>query len=85
MPAESDPPADIYTAPASSNNDGKWSPRVLIRHAERSHSKLPGIRKIPLRALAVILLVAVLNVLAWIAAAVVLVCLPLRHFEDTSS
>lgn len=84
MTPESNPPADLYSAPVSSNNDSKWSPRLLIRHAESSHSRLPGIRKIPLRALAVILLVAVLNVLVWIAAAVVLVCLPFRcHFEDT--
>ena len=84
MTPESNPPADLYSAPVSNNNDSKWSPRVLIRHAERSHSRLPGIRKIPLRALAVILLVALLNVLVWIAAAVVLVCLPFCHVEDTS-
>lgn len=55
--------------------DSKWSPQVLIRQAERSHRRLPGIRKIPLRAIAIILFIALLNVLVWIAAAVVLVSL----------
>jgi high-affinity nickel-transport protein len=34
---------------------------------------MPGIRKIPLRAIAVILFVALINVVVWIAAAIVLV------------
>jgi hypothetical protein len=55
-------------------DDKKWSTKSLIRHAERSHSKLPGIRKVPLRSIAVILLVAVVNVVVWVAVAVVLVC-----------
>ncbi|KAL4888489.1 nickel transport protein [Aspergillus ambiguus] len=50
----------------------KWSPERLIRHAQRSHSRMPGIRKIPLRAIAVILFVALVNVAVWIAAAIVL-------------
>lgn len=50
----------------------KWYPRALIRQAERSHGRLPGIRKVPLRAIAAILFIAFLNVLVWIAAAVVL-------------
>ncbi|KAL4867399.1 hypothetical protein BDV12DRAFT_186692 [Aspergillus spectabilis] len=53
-------------------DDKKWSTKSLIRHAERSHSKLPGIRKVPLRSIAVIMLVAVVNVVVWVAVAVVL-------------
>ncbi|KAL5332900.1 high-affinity nickel-transport protein-domain-containing protein [Aspergillus crustosus] len=53
-------------------DDKNWSTKSLIRHAERSHSKLPGIRKVPLRSIAVILLVALVNVLVWVAVAVVL-------------
>ncbi|KAL4959244.1 HoxN/HupN/NixA family nickel/cobalt transporter, partial [Aspergillus stella-maris] len=54
------------------NDDKKWTPKSLIRHAERGHSRLPGLRKIPFRSIGVILLVAVVNVLVWIAVAVVL-------------
>lgn len=57
------------------NDDKKWTTaNSLIRRAEHSHSRLPGIRKIPLRSIGVILLVALVNVLVWIAVAVVLVC-----------
>lgn len=54
--------------------DGKWSLQPLLRSAERSHSKIPGIRKIPLRAIGIIALIAFLNILVWVAAAIVLVC-----------
>jgi high-affinity nickel-transport protein len=43
------------------------------RKVEQSHSRVPGLRKIPLRALGIILLIAVLNAAVWIAAAIVLV------------
>lgn len=62
--------------PHPDSKRSKWSPTVLIRHAERSHSRLPGIRKVPLRAIAVILFVGLINVVVWIATAIVLVCLP---------
>jgi len=58
----------------SLDSDKKWSLRPLIRKAERSHSRMPGIRKIPLRAIAIIALIAVLNIIVWAAAAIVLVC-----------
>lgn len=69
------PNPPVYTDPVSGDTDSdrKWTPRVLIRQAERSHSRLPGIRKVPLRAIAIIAFIAFLNVLVWIAAAVVLV------------
>ncbi|KAJ5577422.1 uncharacterized protein N7459_006386 [Penicillium hispanicum] len=54
------------------DSDRKWSLKPLLRHAERSHSRLPGIRKIPLRAIGIILFIAFLNVIVWIAAAIVL-------------
>ncbi|KAJ5815646.1 hypothetical protein N7474_007423 [Penicillium riverlandense] len=50
----------------------KWGLQPLIRHAERSHSRMPGIRRIPLRAIGIILFIAFLNVVVWIAAAIVL-------------
>ncbi|KAL4878999.1 high-affinity nickel-transport protein-domain-containing protein [Aspergillus karnatakaensis] len=53
-------------------DDKKWSTKALIRHAERSHSRMPGIRKVPLRSIAVILLVALVNVVVWIGVAIVL-------------
>lgn len=54
--------------------DRKWSLQPLLRSAERSHSKMPGIRKIPLRAIGIIAFIALLNIIVWIAAGIVLVC-----------
>lgn len=71
MPVSS-PRVEVYTDPGA-DSARKWTPSVLIRQAERSHSRLPGVRKVPLRAIAIILFIAFLNVLVWIAAAVVLV------------
>lgn len=64
-----DAPADAR----SLDSDRKWSLQPLLRKAERSHQKMPGIRKIPLRAIAIILFIALLNAIVWIAAAIVLV------------
>lgn len=58
----------------SNQVEKKWSPKVLIQRAERSHSRVPILRKIPFRAVAIILFIAFLNVIVWIAAAIVLVC-----------
>ncbi|CBF70155.1 HoxN/HupN/NixA family nickel/cobalt transporter [Aspergillus nidulans FGSC A4] len=65
------PPADSPFI-ESDLDDKKWTAKSLIRHAERSHSRLPGIRKVPLRSIAVILLVAFVNVVVWVAVAIVL-------------
>ncbi|KAL4820027.1 high-affinity nickel-transport protein-domain-containing protein [Aspergillus spinulosporus] len=65
------PPADSPVV-ESDLHDKKWTAKSLIRHAERSHSRLPGIRKVPLRSIAVILLVACVNVVVWVAVAIVL-------------
>ncbi|KAJ5885835.1 hypothetical protein N7504_011671 [Penicillium tannophilum] len=61
-------PADSH----SLDGDKKWSLQPLIRKAERSHSRMPGIRKIPLRAIAIIALIAFVNIIVWAAAAIVL-------------
>lgn len=55
-------------------SDKRWSLQPLLRHAKRSHSRMPGIRKVPLRAIAIIALIAFLNIIVWVAAAIVLVC-----------
>lgn len=54
-------------------SDNKWSLQPLLRRAERSHSRMPGVRKIPLRAIAIIAFIAFLNIIVWVAAAIVLV------------
>ncbi|KAJ5964823.1 uncharacterized protein N7479_004699 [Penicillium vulpinum] len=54
------------------DSDRKWSLQPLLRSAERSHSKMPGIRKIPLRAIGIIAFIALLNIIVWVAAAIVL-------------
>lgn len=64
-----DTPADA----SSIDSERSWSLKPLIRHAQRSHSRMPGIRKIPLRAIGIITLVALLNCVVWVAAAIVLV------------
>ena len=79
MTPDQNPPVQVRTDEVPTDvTKLKWYPRALIRQAERSHRRLPGIRKVPLRAIAAILFIALLNVLVWIAAAVVLVSLSLR-------
>lgn len=51
----------------------KCSLNPLLRYAERSHSRLPVLRKIPLRALGIIGVIALLNAAVWIATSIVLV------------
>ncbi|KAJ5178987.1 hypothetical protein N7492_002197 [Penicillium capsulatum] len=63
-----DPPADVR----SLDGERQWGLKPLLRQAERSHRRMPGIRKIPLRAIGIIALIALLNVIVWIAAAIVL-------------
>ncbi|KAJ5084123.1 hypothetical protein NUU61_008702 [Penicillium alfredii] len=65
-------PADDTADSQSLNSERRWSLKPLLRHAERSHSRVPGIRKIPLRAIGIILFIALLNAIVWIAAAIVL-------------
>lgn len=74
MPLDSNPPVEVYVDPESDNadRDSKW-PQELIKQVKHSHRRMPGIRKIPLRAIAIIFFIAFINVLVWIAAAVVLV------------
>lgn len=57
----------------SRDSESKWNLQPLIHKAERQHKRLPGIRKIPLRAIAIILFIAFINIIVWIAAAIVLV------------
>lgn len=59
----------------STKPDQKWSAktREIVRRAERSHARIPVLRKIPLRAIVIILFIAFLNVVVWVAAAILLV------------
>lgn len=68
MPNASSAEEQLLTA----NRDKKprWS---IIEKAERSHRRVPGLRKIPLPALAIIFFIALINILVWIAAGIVLV------------
>ncbi|KAK2750458.1 hypothetical protein FQN55_002057 [Onygenales sp. PD_40] len=70
------PPSRSSSPAPSLREDGednvKSLRQSLLRKAERSHSRVPGLRKVPLPALGIILLIAFINVLVWIAAAVVL-------------
>jgi high-affinity nickel-transport protein len=78
----------VENAPADSRSleaDRKWSLQPLLRHAERSHQKMPGIRKIPLRAISIILFIALLNAIVWIAAAIVLVSLTILFPSSNGS
>lgn len=64
---------DVAEDVQSLDSENKWSLKSLLRHAERSHSRMPGIRKIPLRAIGIIAFIAFINIIVWIAAAIVLV------------
>ncbi|CAK97137.1 uncharacterized protein An12g04470 [Aspergillus niger] len=50
----------------------KWNIKKFVKQAERSHRRLPGLKKVPLPAIAIILFIAFINVVVWIAAAIVL-------------
>ncbi|PYH85345.1 nickel transport protein [Aspergillus uvarum CBS 121591] len=70
-----DPVANVTGSdnhPPGRSPNSKWSAKALVRQAERSHRRLPGLRKIPLPAIGIILFIALLNVIVWIAAAIVL-------------
>lgn len=73
---------DTPTDARSVDSERNWSLKPLIRHAQRSHSKMPGIRKIPLRAIGIIALVALVNCVVWVAAAIVLVSQELTLFSQ---
>ena len=47
---------------------------ALVAPIESLHGKTPGVRKLPFRAVGVILLLCIVNAIVWVAAAVVLVC-----------
>ena len=49
--------------------------RDFIRRAERIHSRIPAIKKIPLSAIGIISLIALINMFVWAVCGVVLVCL----------
>lgn len=49
--------------------------KKFIRRAERIHSRIPAIKKIPLSAIGIIALIALINMLVWAVCGVVLVCL----------
>lgn len=49
--------------------------RNFICRAERIHSRIPAIKKIPLSAIGIISLIALINMLVWAVCGVVLVCL----------
>lgn len=71
---DTDPAGVPDSQPGNDDTKNQWAPKNLVRRVERSHSRLPGIRKVPFPALAIISFVALVNILVWIAAAVVLVC-----------
>lgn len=80
---ESSPPSfsEAMSDSQGADTKTKWTPKSLIRHAERSHSRIPGVRKIPFPALAIILFIAFINIAVWIAVAVVLVSYSRCHSE----
>lgn len=61
----------------------KWNIKKFVKQAERSHRRLPGLKKVPLPAIAIILFIAFINVVVWIAAAIVLVCMTLLMIIST--
>ncbi|KKZ64024.1 high-affinity nickel-transporter [[Emmonsia] crescens] len=64
--------AEAEPEPEEDDDNVKSLKRSLLRKARKSHNRMPGLRKIPLPALGIILLVAAVNVVVWVAAAVVL-------------
>jgi high-affinity nickel-transport protein len=53
--------------------------RKFILRAERIHARIPAIKKIPLSAIGIISLIALINMLVWAICGVVLVRPPLLY------
>ncbi|KAJ6021461.1 hypothetical protein N7540_006965 [Penicillium herquei] len=63
---------DVSAEERSIDSNTNWGLKPLLRRAERSHGRMPGLRKIPFRALAIIIFIAFLNIIVWVAAGIVL-------------
>ncbi|KAJ5736407.1 uncharacterized protein N7483_001532 [Penicillium malachiteum] len=63
---------DVSAEERSIDSNTNWGLKPLLRRAERSHGRMPGLRKIPFRALAIIIFIAFLNIFVWVAAGIVL-------------
>lgn len=50
--------------------------RTFLLRAEKIHARIPAVKKIPLSAIAIILFIALINMLVWAICGVVLVCSP---------
>lgn len=48
----------------------------LTRQASAFHEKVPGVKKLPFSAVAIIVILILVNVAVWVAAGIVLVCIP---------
>lgn len=72
---EADSQPAVEDTVEDSSNSKKWTlkTREILHRVERSHDRIPVLRKIPLRAIGIILFIAFLNVIVWIAAAIMLV------------
>jgi hypothetical protein len=67
-------PSPGEDAPADETPDMELSLKEsLLRKAESSHSKMPGIRRVPLPAIGIIFFIALINVVVWVGVAIVLV------------
>ncbi|PWY68593.1 nickel transport protein [Aspergillus heteromorphus CBS 117.55] len=71
-PPNSDPAQDPTGNDHNDAPKSKWRLKTFIKKAEKSHGSLPGIKKVPLPAIAIILFIAFVNVVVWIAAGIVL-------------
>ncbi|KAJ9299708.1 hypothetical protein DTO271G3_2592 [Paecilomyces variotii] len=71
-PSASLPPDDPIPSYGAAAYEERSVKKSLLGRVERSHRSWPGIRKIPLPAIGIIALIAIINVVVWIAAAIVL-------------
>ena len=51
----------------------RWANSPLLRPVRRAHQRIPGLKNVPLRALGIIGLLVIVNIIVWIAVAIVLV------------
>lgn len=68
-------PDDPVPSYITTGDEGQSMKKSILGRVERSHRRWPGLRKIPLPAIGIISLIALINIIVWIAAAIVLVCL----------
>ena len=71
-PTEQRHPVERDSIPDASDEEASFK-MLMMRKIQTTHSQMPGVRKVPLRAIGIIVLIAVINTGVWICMGIILV------------